>query len=89
MLLKLRDQATERGYSPAWITSGLWLFRQLATRPRLFRRAQALASFATRLDARDGWIRRMPGHFGRWTRTRDFPAFAPESFMSQWGRHQR
>jgi L-lactate dehydrogenase complex protein LldF len=89
MLLKLRDQATERGYSPAWITSGLWLFRQLATRPRLFRRAQALASFATRLIARDGWIRRMPGHFGRWTRARDFPAFAPESFMSQWGRHKR
>ena len=56
MLLKLRDEATKRGYSPAWITSGLWMFRQVATRPRLFRRAQALASFATRRLATNGWI---------------------------------
>jgi L-lactate dehydrogenase complex protein LldF len=89
MLLSLRDQATERGYSPTWITSGLWMFRQVAMRPRLFRRAQALASFATRRLARNGWIHRMPGHFSRWTRTRDFPAFAPESFMSQWERRRR
>ena len=61
MLLTLRDQATERGYSPAWITSGLWFFRQLAVRPALFPRAQALASFATRRIAKNGWIERMPG----------------------------
>jgi L-lactate dehydrogenase complex protein LldF len=89
MLLKLRDEATQRGYSPTWITSGLWVFRQLALRPRLFRRAQALASFATRRLARDGWIRWMPGHFARWTRTRDFPAFAPETFTAQWERRGR
>jgi L-lactate dehydrogenase complex protein LldF len=89
MLLKLRDEGTRRGYSPAWITSGLWFFRQVATRPKLFRRAQALASFATRRMARNGWIRTMPGHFSRWTRTRDFPAFAPETFMSRWERRTR
>ncbi len=89
MLLALRDEATQRGYSPAWITSGLWFFRQLAVRPALFRRAQALASFATRRIAKNGWIERMPGHFGRWTRTRDFPAFAPTTFMAQWERRRR
>ena len=89
MLLALRDEATQRGYSPAWITSGLWFFRQLAVRPALFRRAQALASFATRRIAKNGWIERMPGHFGRWTRTRDFPAFAPSTFMAQWERRRR
>jgi L-lactate dehydrogenase complex protein LldF len=89
MLLKLRDEATRRGYSPTWITSGLWFFRQVATRPRLFRRAQAFASFATRRMARNGWIRTMPGHFSRWTRTRDFPAFAAETFMSRWERRPR
>jgi len=89
MLLKLRDEATEGGYSPTWITSGLWMFRQLAVRPRLFRRAQALASFATRRLARNGWIRRMPAQLSRWTRTRDFPAFAPKTFMSRWERHSR
>ena len=89
MLLALRDEATKRGYSPAWITSGLWFFRQLAVRPALFRRVQALASFATRRIAKNGWIERMPGHFGRWTRTRDFPAFAPSTFMAQWERRRR
>jgi L-lactate dehydrogenase complex protein LldF len=89
MLLKLRDEATERGYSPKWITSGLWLYRQFATRPRLFRRAQQLASFATRRLAKNGWIRGMPGHFGRWTRTRDFPAFATSTFLTQWERRRR
>jgi L-lactate dehydrogenase complex protein LldF len=89
MLLKLRDEAREQGYSPAWITSGIWVFRQLALRPRLFRRAQALASFVTRRLATNGWIRRMPGHFARWTRTRDFPAFALHTFMSQWERRGR
>ena len=89
MLLALRDEATQRGYSPAWITSGLWFFRQLAVRPALFRRVQALASFATRRIAKNGWIERMPGHFGRWTRTRDFPAFAPSTFMAQWERRRR
>ncbi len=89
MLLALRDEATQRGYSPAWITSGLWFFRQLAVRPALFRWAQALASFATRRIAKNGWIERMPGHFGRWTRTRDFPAFAPTTFMAQWERRRR
>ena len=89
MLLALRDEATRRGYSPAWITSGLWFFRQLAVRPALFRRAQALASFATRRIAKNGWIERMPGHFGRWTRTRDFPAFAPSTFMARWESRRR
>jgi L-lactate dehydrogenase complex protein LldF len=89
MLLKLRDEATKLGYSPRWITSGLWLYRQVATRPRLFRRAQRLASFATRRLAKDGWIRRMPGHFARWTRTRDFPAFAQSTFMTQWEQRRR
>jgi L-lactate dehydrogenase complex protein LldF len=89
MLLTLRNDATTLGYSPAWITSGLWMFRQLALRPRLFRRAQALAAFVTRRLAQNGWIRRMPGHLSRWTRTRDFPAFAEETFMSRWERRAR
>jgi L-lactate dehydrogenase complex protein LldF len=89
MLLALRNDANTLGYSPAWITSGLWTFRQLALRPRLFRRAQALAAFVTRRLAKNGWIRRLPGHLSRWTKTRDFPAFAEETFMSRWERRSR
>jgi L-lactate dehydrogenase complex protein LldF len=89
MLLALRNDANTLGYSPAWITSGLWTFRQLALRPRLFRRAQALAAFVTRRLAKNGWIRRLPGPLSRWTKTRDFPAFAEETFMSRWERRSR
>jgi L-lactate dehydrogenase complex protein LldF len=84
MLLSLRDQTTRLGYSASWATSGLWLFRHLARRPRAFRAAQALARLVTRAVARNGWIRHMPGHFSLWTRQRDFPAFAERTFLEQW-----
>ena len=52
-------------------------------------RAQSLAARATRLLARDGWIRKLPGHLSGWTRQRDFPAFASETFMQRWERRGR
>ena len=64
----------------------LTVFRQIATRPALFRRAQALASWATRRMATDGWIKSLPGHMARWTKKRDFPAFATRTFQQQWRR---
>ena len=89
MLLSLRDQTTTMGLSPAWATSGLWLFRQAAVRPRLFRMAQAMARRVTRAMARDGWIRRLPAHLSRWTRQRDFPEFAERTFMDRWEARDR
>ena len=84
MLLELRDKTTQEGLTPNWVTFGLTVFRQAATRPALFRVAQRLASWATRRLARDGWIRSMPGHMARWSETRDFPTFAPRTFQQQW-----
>jgi L-lactate dehydrogenase complex protein LldF len=84
MLLELRDKTTQAGLTPMWVTFGLTVFRQLATRPALFRRAQSLAGWATRRLARDGWIRKLPGHMARWTEKRDFPAFAPRTFQQRW-----
>jgi len=89
MLLELRDKTTEIGLTPTWVTFGLTVFRQIATRPALFRRAQALASWMTRRLATDGWIRWLPGHMARWTKKRDFPAFAPKTFQRQWEARQR
>ena len=43
MLLEHRDTTTRLGLTPTWVTFGLTVFRQVATRPALFRRAQALA----------------------------------------------
>jgi len=65
------------------------MLRRLAVRPKAFRLAQSLAARATRLLARDGWIRWLPGHLSAWTRQRDFPAFAPETFMRRWERRGR
>ena len=89
MLLAHRDTTTQIGLTPIWVTFGLTVFRQLATRPALFRGAQALASWATRRLATDGWIKWLPGHMARWTKKRDFPAFAPRTFQRQWEARQR
>ncbi len=89
MLLELRDKTTEAGLTPAWVTLGLSVFRHVATRPALFRRAQVMASWATRRLAHEGWIARLPGHLARWTKARDFPAFAPRTFQQQWETRRR
>ena len=84
MLLELRDKTTVQGLTPRWVTFGLSVFRRVATRPALFRRAQATASWLTRRAAKDGWVRWLPGHMTRWSQKRDFPAFAAKSFQRQW-----
>jgi L-lactate dehydrogenase complex protein LldF len=89
MLLELRDKTTGQGLTPIWVTFGLSVFRHVATRPALFRRAQTLASWATRRRAKDGWISWMPGHMARWSEKRDFPAFAPKTFQQRWRERAR
>ena len=89
MLLELRSETTRLGYTPWWVSLGLTALAGVATRPALFRRAQAMAGWLTRRMAKDGWIRRMPGHLARWTDARDFPAFAPQTFQQQWEARRR
>jgi L-lactate dehydrogenase complex protein LldF len=90
MLLELRDKTTGQGLTPWWVTFGLRVFRHVATRPALFRSAQALAGWVTRRAARDdGWVRSMPGHMARWSEKRDFPAFAPKTFQRRWRERAR
>jgi L-lactate dehydrogenase complex protein LldF len=90
MLLELRDKTTVQGLTPWWVTYGLRVFRHVATRPALFRRAQALAGWVTRRAASgDGWLRSMPGHMARWSEKRDFPAFAPRTFQQRWRERAR
>jgi L-lactate dehydrogenase complex protein LldF len=84
MLLALRARTVEEVGQPAWIATGLWWYSKLATRPRLFARAGAIAARLSRLAARDGWIRRLPGPLGRWTARRDFPAMPEQSFQEAW-----
>ncbi|MCK6624432.1 MAG: lactate utilization protein [Anaerolineae bacterium] len=84
MLLKLRDESTRAGQSPAWLKLGIGLYRFAVVRPSLYRLGGSLARRTTRLLAKDGWMSKLPGPVAAWTNTRDFPAFAPQSFSQQW-----
>ncbi|MCC7010654.1 MAG: iron-sulfur cluster-binding protein [Acidobacteria bacterium] len=84
MLLELRAKGVAQGKSPLWVTAGIRAFVFAGVRPGLFRTAGALAARASRMLARGGWIRRLPGHLSAWTRSRDFPALAATSFQERW-----
>ncbi len=81
ILLHLRWKANQ-GTSPAvqWprdarrARASLARFARLACHPRAMRILVRLAALAATPLARDGYLRRMPGAFRNWTRTRDFPA---------------
>jgi L-lactate dehydrogenase complex protein LldF len=91
MLLKLREEATHddaaAAGTPWWLRAGLRGYKWMATRPALFRFAGRTGGMLTRLIARDGWIRRLPGPLGGWTQSRDFPAMPAKSFTQRW--HER
>ncbi len=76
-----RDRSWRDGLEPRTMHVGLagWAF--VASHPRLYRLATAIALRAMRLFRRGGWIRGMPFISG-WTAHRDFPAPAPKTFMA-------
>lgn len=77
-----RDTSWKEGLVPGSVRAGLWAWRFVAERPRLYRLATAAAVRAMRLFGRRGWIARMPGA-GGWTDHRDLPAPAGRTFMAQ------
>ncbi len=88
MLLKLREQATHDETAsaeiPLWLRVGLRGYKWMATRPGMFRFAGRAGGVMTRLLARNGWISRLPGPLGGWTKSRDFPAMPAKSFTQRW-----
>lgn len=83
LLLKLRHQTDEAGKTPRYLQVGLHAFRWAGTHPAWFRTSAKLASWGSRLIASRGWIKRLPDPLSHWTQSRDFPAFAKESFSAQ------
>ena len=81
MLLELRKQAVEEADVPWTLRAGLWGFGMVASRPRLYRLCARLGGIAARLLAPGGWIGRLPGLAGGWTRSRDMKTPAPKSFQ--------
>jgi L-lactate dehydrogenase complex protein LldF len=86
LLLTARAAPAVRADAPAWLAASLRAFAAVATRPRLFRFAQRWAGRLA--GGRDAWFVRLPGPLGAWTRARDFPRPAPESFMASWNRER-
>jgi L-lactate dehydrogenase complex protein LldF len=85
VLVHLRAKAVEATPSSAERASmrgAAWIFAS----PRRFRLATRLGRLAQRPFARAGTIRRVPGPLSAWTRTRDLPPLARESFREWWGR---
>jgi L-lactate dehydrogenase complex protein LldF len=89
MLLKLRETGVQAGESPLWISLGMKGLRWLAVAPAIFRAAGRVGSWLSRAAARDGWLSRLPGPLSAWTRARDFPAMAAESFGDRWKKRTR
>jgi L-lactate dehydrogenase complex protein LldF len=84
LLLTLRADRRSVALAPRWLRAAVAAYASAAVRPWLFRAGARLASTATRLLARGGWISRLPGPLGAWTDHRDFPAMAPRSFTALW-----
>lgn len=91
MLLVERDEATRAGKMPWWLRLGLHAYSFAVTRPALFQIATWGARVGTRVlgAPNKGWIRALPPPLNAWTQSRDFPAFAKESFSSKWEKRQK
>lgn len=88
MLLRLRADAVREGKAPVAEEIALRGWQAMMGNPALYRVGGRLASLGSRLLARDGYIRQLPPPLHAWTRRRDFPPFARQSFTEWWEERQ-
>ncbi len=81
LLVELRTQSTHT-MSPG-IRRGLAAYAWASTHPRVFRVLTRLGAIVGKLWSRDGWMRRVPV-LRAWTKDRELPAPAPETFNDWW-----
>ena len=88
ILLTLRHRIIEKraqGLLPRTLEgSMMWGWRMAMTRPHQRSLGIKVARFFQSLIAREGRLSRAPFPLSRWTRTRDFPAIAPQTFSEWW-----
>jgi len=84
MLLAVRGRYVESKQPPAWLKVGTagWAWTMGGT--LRYKLAQRFAALGTRLLARNGRIRALPPPLDAWTRRRDFPTFAGQTFRDRW-----
>lgn len=90
MLLVQRDEGFRAGKTQWWLRLGLQIYSTTVIHRRLYRLATGMARLGSRIVGAPtrGWIRWMPPPLNGWTNSRDFPAFAPDSFSAQIREHQ-
>ncbi|MEX2146304.1 MAG: LutB/LldF family L-lactate oxidation iron-sulfur protein [Candidatus Rokuibacteriota bacterium] len=84
MLVELRREVSEEKIAPWSERLAFALAGRLLRAPRLYRLGAPIARLLQRPFARGHTIRRLPGLAGAWTRTRDLPAVAPQTFQERW-----
>lgn len=89
MLLRLRADAVQAGKAAAIEKIAIGGYRATMNNPRLYRASGKLAGLASRLLARKGRLRRLPPPLHLWTRQRDFPAVASQSFTEWWEEREK
>ena len=89
MLLKVRSAHLEETGGTNWLNFGIKIWSWIVRSPRRYRFAVSVSSLVTRLLAKHGWVAKLPGPLGAWTRRRDFPAFATETFRDRLSRQSR
>jgi L-lactate dehydrogenase complex protein LldF len=82
LLLKQRDESYRSGGMPFWQSAGIRIYREAATRPKLFALAVSIARMLTRASGKN-WLSWAPPPLSGWTDQRDFPVFAPRSLSAQ------
>jgi len=89
LLLHLRSEAQEyapkrgEGVLSERLTFRLWAWAM--RHPSVYALSARFARWGQGLLARKGWIRKIPAYpASQWTKGRDFPALAPQSFHERW-----
>ena len=70
------------------MTLAMRAFGYIASRPSLYRAMARAGRIAMRARAVDGWIAKLPGIAGGWTRSRDLAAPAKRTFQDRWRQRQ-
>jgi L-lactate dehydrogenase complex protein LldF len=89
LLLHLRSDAQKQapqktgGLNSEQLTFRMWAWAMRS--PFVYRMGARFARWGQSLVARKGWIHKIPAYpASEWTKGRDFPALAPQSFRERW-----
>jgi L-lactate dehydrogenase complex protein LldF len=89
MLIELRNEVVEKKLAPWPERIVFKAFAWLLRRPALYRLGAPMGRLLQRPFVRGGRIRTLPLFFGHWTRTRDLPPVAPQTFQERWAALER